>query len=489
VPGGVDYEFEDVSSAGSCFGEYAQADASEIAVRVDEGEFAPFTFLTPGDPAQIWKVQFSGAFSGNVNLNFGYDPTILPTGFDETTLSLYEFTDGAWQKLTSTVNPVMHTIAVTTTNLSVFALGVEALVTFTVDASAAPANSGTITGAGTYAEGSSVTLVASPNAGYVFSNWTESGSAVSASPSYTFLAQADRTLVANFVTVGTAKSITTSSLPSNGGTTSGDGAYALDSSATVIATPNPGYKFSKWLENGVIVSLSPTNTFTVTNNHSLVAKFKPVYTLVLSAEPVDGGEVEGDPVYEIGELAKLKAKPFTGYAFVNWTQNGTPISTDPNFQFNITGNRELVGNFALGNRIDVSAEPVNGGTVSGGGVHSAGATVTVTATANPGYVFLNWTEAAAVVSTSASYSFTSDASRVLVANFVAQPSVSLSPGAPGTLMISWPAGASGWVLQECTDLSLGDWADSGRLVNVVGNQKQVTITPLTGNGFFRLVHP
>lgn len=489
VPGGVDYEFEDVSSEGSCFGEYTQADASEIAVRVDEGEFAPFTFLTPGDPAQIWKVQFSGAFSGNVNLNFGYDPTILPTGFDETTLSLYEFTDGAWLKLASTVNPVMHTIAVTTTNLSVFALGVEALVTFNVDASVAPVNSGTITGAGNYAGGSSVTLVAAPNAGYAFSNWTQSGSAVSTSPSYTFLAQTDRTLVANFVTVGTAKSITTSSLPSNGGTTSGDGAFTLDSSATVIATPNPGYKFSKWLENDVIVSLSPTNTFTVTNNHSLVAKFKPVYTLVLSAEPVDGGEVEGDPVYEIGELAKLKAKPFTGYAFVNWTQNGTPISTDPNFQFNITGNRELVGNFALGNRIDASVYLGIGGTVTGAGIYQTGASVALVATANPGYVFLNWTEAAVVVSTSASYSFASSASRVLVANFIAQPSVSLNPGAPGTLIISWPAGASGWVLQECTDLSLGDWADSVRTVIVVDNQKQVTITPLTGSGYFRLVHP
>ena len=81
-----------------------------------------------------------------------------------------------------------------------------------------------------------MTLVAAADAGYVFANWTEGGSVVSTSPSYTFLAHADRTLVANFVAVGAAKAITTSSQPANGGTTSGDGAYALGSSATVIAT-------------------------------------------------------------------------------------------------------------------------------------------------------------------------------------------------------------------------------------------------------------
>jgi hypothetical protein len=32
---------------------------------------------------------------------------------------------------------------------------------------------------------------------------------------------------------------------------------------------------------------------------------------------------------------------------VNWTQNEMPISTDPDFQFNVTSNRALVGHFAL----------------------------------------------------------------------------------------------------------------------------------------------
>lgn len=339
VPGGVAYSFDDVSTDGSCFGEFSKADAAELAVHIGQGEFDAFTFLTPGEPAQLWKLQFTGTFTGAVHLTFAYDPTILPPGFDETTLCLYEFNAGNWQLLAGSVDTLLHTIAVDTTNLSTFALGTAGGASFTVTAGAAPANSGTLTGAGTYMGGSSVTLVAAAQAGYVFSNWTESGSAVSSSPSYTFLVAADRTLVANFVSVGAAKPVTTSSQPSNGGSTSGDGAYALSSSATVSATPNAGYKFSKWLTNGVTASTTSNYTFTVTRDLALVAKFKPVYSMVVSAVPVNGGDVEADLFYEYGELARLKAIPFAGYCFVNWTQNGLPVSTETNFSFNVTGNR------------------------------------------------------------------------------------------------------------------------------------------------------
>jgi hypothetical protein len=489
VPGGIDYEFEDVSSDGSCFGEYSTADAEELAIRVNAGEFGPLTFLTPGGPAQIWKVQFSGGYSGNVKLNFGYDATLLPSGFDEAALALYEFTEGAWHKLAATVDPVGHTIAINATTLSAFALGVEALVTFTVDATVAPSNSGTVNGGGTYADGSSATLVAAPATDYVFVNWTENGAVVSTSPSYTFGVSGDRTLVANFVPVGSAKSIATSSSPANAGTTSGDGAYAEGASATVSATANYGYKFSKWQVNGVTVSSARNYTFTVVSNRVLVAKFKPVYYVTVTADPVEGGDVEADPNYELGELAKLRARPNNGWSFVNWTQNGAQVSSDPDFQFNVTGNRELVGHFALGHRIDISAEPANGGTVAGGGVWGEGELVNLRATANPGYAFLSWSENGEPVCDSPDYSFTSATSRVLVANFVAQPALAGTLSAPGVVTFSWPAGANGWVLRESPDMSPGSWMDSARPVTVVGSRKQVQISAATGTAFFRLMRP
>ena len=130
-----------------------------------------------------------------------------------------------------------------------------------------------------------MTLVATPGAGYVFTNWTEGATVVSSSPTYSFTAEADRTLVGEFRFRRRQRDHHHRSSPADGGSTLGDGAYAPGALATVIAIPNAGYKFSKWQVNGVSVSTSRTNTFTVTTNRVMVAKFKPVYTVTVSADP------------------------------------------------------------------------------------------------------------------------------------------------------------------------------------------------------------
>ncbi len=487
VPGGVDYEFEDVSSEGSCFGEYSKADTAEIELHIASGDFEPFSFLTPGGPVQLWQLQFSGVSAGAIHLTFAYDATILPQGFDESALCIYQFNGNTWDKLPGVVNAAAKTIVVTTTALSSFALGVDTANVFVMDAAVSPPNSGVIAGARAYPQGASVTLVATANPGYVFANWTENSAVVSSSPSYTFPATAARTLVANFATVSTGQVITTAATPSNGGSTTGDAEYAQGSSATVVATPNAGYKFSKWLENGATVSLSASYTFTVAGNRSLVAKFKPVYNVTVTPDPAVGGEVDSDIIYEFGELAVLKAKPNAGYCFVNWTQNGLPVSDNPIYQFNVTGNRDLVGNFALGNIVKVTTDSPSAGTLEGSGIYPAGASVTVVATPNPGYAFHNWTEAGTPVSTSASFTFTSDASYTLYANFIAQPRLTAA-AAPGLLTISWPVSATPWVLQQNGDLSTLNWRDVTNEVTVVDGQNRVTVPSAPGQTFFRLVH-
>ena len=81
--------------------------------------------------------------------------------------------------------------------------------------------------------------------------------------------------------------------------------------------------------------------------------------------------------------------------------------------------------------ISVSADPSEGGTVSGGGTYDENASVTVTATANEHYSFVRWTEGGAEVSTSASYTFNATANRTLVAVFEAEEviyTVTVEPG-------------------------------------------------------------
>jgi len=62
----------------------------------------------------------------------------------------------------------------------------------------------------------------------------------------------------------------------------------------------------------------------------------------------------------------------------------------------IDGNRSVNANFSqITYVITTSSSPPEGGTTSGGGSKACGDNVTVTATENPGYRFVSWTEGGA----------------------------------------------------------------------------------------------
>lgn len=67
--------------------------------------------------------------------------------------------------------------------------------------------------------------------------------------------------------------------------------------------------------------------------------------------------------------------------------------------------------------VSASANKAGSGSISGTGTYNEGAEVTLTATANPGYEFINWTEDGTEVSANSSYTFEINEDRVLVANF------------------------------------------------------------------------
>ena len=530
---------------------------------------------------------------------------------------------------------------------------------YTITTSASPSAGGTTTGDGTYLSGTTVTVDATANPGYMFVNWTENGSEVSTFSTYTFTADSFRTLVANFARVYT---VTTSASPVAGGSTTGDGDYPEGLTITVTATANPGYAFVNWTENGVPVSTWASYPVTVSSNRTLVANFATACTITTGSSSASAGSAAGDGVYAVGATVNVIATPKTGYAFVNWTQNGAPVSTAPSYLFTANTNRTLVANFTANSRsvtydfdtgtpalttgqntpfdqgaggvtahfsatndpaftvaneatggwiltkfsgnyltplaldsvldiqfsqtvtnialtfatfdfqdivtptsilltahtnststpavgsatvagtysandsvpmgaisfhsatpfnlvritipavpqgatdfmvdninvqsaagptytISTSASPSYGGSTSGGGTYNNGASVTVTATANAGYVFVNWTEAGTPASTSASYTFNANAGRTLVANFAPQLASSLT--STGAVVVVWPASASaaGYVLQQNSLCATMGWVGSTNAVSVVGNQNQVVISPAIGNLFLRLFHP
>ena len=232
--------------------------------------------------------------------------------------------------------------------------------------------------------------------------------------------------------------ITTSSNPTNGGTTSGGGAYTNGQTCTLTATPATGCTFINWTKNGTVVSTNATYSFTVTGSGNYVAKFNvPSYTITTSSNPSNGGTTSGGGTFEYGQSCTIHATAATGFNFVNWTKNGTQVSTNANYTFTVTESGTYVANFeAQTFDIAVQATPENGGTVTGGGTYNYGQSCTITATTNDGYDFVKWTRNGTQVSTNPTYTFTVNQSATYTAHFQIRSyyvSVSANPSSSGTV--------------------------------------------------------
>src|SRR5690606_36027353 len=112
--------------------------------------------------------------------------------------------------------------------------------------------------------------------------------------------------------------------------------------AYLIATANEGYTFINWTEDGNEISTNPNLTIEINGERNLTANFSiNTYTVSASVNPAEGGTIIGTGTYTYGENANLTAIPNAGYTFINWTENGNEISTNPNLVTQVLSDRNL----------------------------------------------------------------------------------------------------------------------------------------------------
>jgi cystathionine beta-lyase family protein involved in aluminum resistance len=178
---------------------------------------------------------------------------------------------------------------------------------------------GTVEGAGTYAEGATATLTATPAVGHQFVNWTVGGETLTENP-LTLTVTSDITAVANFAVI--KHTVTATANDPAMGTVEGAGTYAEGATATLTATPAVGHQFLNWTVGGETLTENPL-TLTVTGDITAVANFAVIeHTVTVTANDPAMGTVEGAGTYEEGATATLTATANTGYAFVSWLVDG-----------------------------------------------------------------------------------------------------------------------------------------------------------------------
>ena len=212
----------------------------------------------------------------------------------------------------------------------------------------------TLPAAGSYTQiyGSTLTVQANPTLGNYFAGWTVNG-VVSpiTSQTITLTITGDVTVQADFTNISpNLYQVVTSASPIIGGTTSGDGSYYGNSSVTVVATPDDGYGFINWTENGLQQSTNASYTFNITSNKNLVANFVSNLSVFATASIPVGNSVNGHS-YTSGYPTTIGNQPFIIFPQF---QSSTPIQID-----SYSGTFKIDNNTNLG---DSDSQTMNNGT-------------------------------------------------------------------------------------------------------------------------------
>jgi hypothetical protein len=277
-----------------------------------------------------------------------------------------------------------RTITVTKDTVFTAEFGVLSANTYHVTVNANNSSMGTVSGSGDYATNTTVTIAATANTGYRFVQWNDGNSqnprTISVTKDTVFTAEFEVILIYH-VYVSANNPIM--------GTVSGGGDCTANSTITITATANIGYRFIQWSDGN---KQSP-RTITVTQDMILTAEFAVsaanMYHVTVFADDPSMGSVSGGGDYAVNSTAVIEATPNAGYRFKQWQDGNTQNPRSITVTQDIVFSAEFV---SVKHKVLLSVNDITRGTVSGNGEYTINTVVTITATPYTGYRFVGWSD-------------------------------------------------------------------------------------------------
>lgn len=227
-----------------------------------------------------------------------------------------------------------------------------------------PTGAGSVSGGGTYEEGTRVRLSTSANTGFRFLGWFDGSEKVSQDKSFTYnMPERDVTLTAKYEfhpdspgdpsmpDASVRYSFKSRIVPEGAGSVNiSEGKYTSGSKLNLSVSANTGFVFKGWFDGDELVSSSKSYAYTMpSRNVELTARFEfrpgspddpsavtVKYPLTILREPAVGGSVSptSGNKYAEGENIRLSASLNSGYVFDGWVDAfGSVMSTSRSHTF------------------------------------------------------------------------------------------------------------------------------------------------------------
>ena len=170
------------------------------------------------------------------------------------------------------------------------------------------------------------------------------------------------------------------------GTVNGGGNYAYGTEVTLTAVPATGYHFTGWNDG----EPNAQRKVTVTGGGNFTAYFDiNTYTVTVETEHGTVEDVSSEP-YTHGTSVSFKAVPDANYKFVRWNATNTinPLVTT------VTSDMVLRPVFIPENEdiYTITVKAGEGGSATGSGTFITNEKTTISATADAGYHFVQWSD-------------------------------------------------------------------------------------------------
>ena len=258
----------------------------------------------------------------------------------------------------------------------------------------------------TFTHGSVVTLTATADISSTFTGW--SGDVVTTTNPITITMDSDKFITATFSLNQYELNVAT---VGNGTAAPNSGTYDYGTVVTLTATADLGSTFVDW--SGDVVSTTNPVTVTIDSDKFITATFSlNQYELNVSTVG-NGTAAPNSGTYDYGTVLTLTATADTGSAFTDWS--GDVVSTANPITITMNSDKFITATFSL-NQYELNVSTVGNGTAApNSGTYDYGTVLTLTATADTGSAFTDWS--GDVVSTANPVTVTMNSDKFITATF------------------------------------------------------------------------